>query len=476
MRIIVKGLKSSYEPEHLARVFYPSARISTEKLCKDDIIFVRLGTISTLAAVRIGGVLHYTRTCIKDAQDKQFALAQQLYRLLSSVTGIVPKWGLLTGVRPVRLVHDLHASGLSSDEIIARLHNECFVNKDKIDLSLDIAQRQIPIIAQSADNSYSLYISIPFCPSRCSYCSFVSTSISGAAKLIEPYVDKLCLEIKDTADMAKQNKLKLETIYIGGGTPTAVSAQQLRRILAAVKASFDIANVCEYTVEAGRPDCTTREKLDIIKEYGATRISINPQTMCDSVLAAIGRKHTAEDIIRCYDDARKAGHDNINMDIIAGLPTDTVNGFGYSLDKVISLAPENITVHTLTLKRASNIVIKHTDTQYADVEQMLNYTKKLANYDYKPYYMYRQKNTLQSLENTGFSKAGYECLYNVYIMEEIHSILAVGAGGSTKLCGHNGRIERIFNYKYPTEYVNQFDKLLEKKKGVNDFYAGNMDT
>ena len=236
---------------------------------------------------------------------------------------------------------------------------------------------------------------------------------------------------------------------------------------------FDLPALEEFTVEAGRPDCTDEEKLRIIKEYGATRISINPQTFSDEVLRNIGRRHTAQDILDCYRTARRVGHDNINMDLIAGLPGDTVEGFRHSLQTALDLEPENITVHTLTLKRASNLVVEHRAADYADVAAMVESCELLEKAGYRPYYLYRQKGTLQNLENVGWCKPGYECLYNIYIMEEVHTILSAGAGGSTKLVApgaRHGKIERIFNYKYPTEYIDRFDTILARKEGVKQFY------
>ncbi|MFR6475219.1 MAG: coproporphyrinogen dehydrogenase HemZ, partial [Faecalibacterium sp.] len=257
-----------------------------------------------------------------------------------------------------------------------------------------------------------------------------------------------------------------------------LSAAQLRQLMGTVRDCFDLSTLVEYTVEAGRPDCTDAEKLAVIKEYGATRISINPQTFSDEVLANIGRKHSAQDILDCCAEARAAGHDDINMDLIAGLPGDTVEGFEKSLRQAIALDPENITVHTLTLKRASRIVIEdQKENDYADVAAMLEKCHLLAEAGYRPYYLYRQKNTLQNLENVGWCKPGHEGYYNIYIMEEVQTILSAGAGGSTKLVADGGRrMQRIFNFKYPTEYIQRFDEVLERKKGVADFYDHDLGT
>ena len=245
-----------------------------------------------------------------------------------------------------------------------------------------------------------------------------------------------------------------------------------------VRENFDLSKVVEYTVEAGRPDCTDAEKLAVIKEYGATRISINPQTFSDEVLANIGRKHSAQDILACYADARRAGHEDINMDLIAGLPGDTVEGFEHSLRQAIALQPENITVHTLILKRASRIVIEdQKENDYADVAAMLEKCHLLAEAGYRPYYLYRQKNTLQNLENVGWCKPGHEGYYNIYIMEEVQTILSAGAGGSTKLVADGGkRMQRIFNFKYPNEYIQRFAEVLDRKKGVAEFYDHDLGT
>ena len=330
----------------------------------------------------------------------------------------------------------------------------------------------------SAPKTYSLYIGIPFCPSRCSYCSFVSCNLDRDRKLVQPYVDCLCKEVAEIRAQAECAGLTLCSIYIGGGTPTSLSAAQLRQLMGTVRENFDLSKVVEYTVEAGRPDCTDAEKLAVIKEYGATRISINPQTFSDAVLANIGRKHSAQDILDCYADARRAGHEDINMDLIAGLPGDTVEGFEHSLRQAIALQPENITVHTLTLKRASRIVIEdQKENDYADVAAMLEKCHLLAEAGYRPYYLYRQKNTLQNLENVGWCKPGHEGYYNIYIMEEVQTILSAGAGGSTKLVADGGkRMQRIFNFKYPNEYIQRFAEVLERKKGVAEFYDHNLGT
>ena len=317
-----------------------------------------------------------------------------------------------------------------------------------------------------------LYIHIPFCVSKCGYCDFYSVPDKD---LMRGYVSALLNHIRDYGRTC--SGYTVDTVYIGGGTPTSLSAAQLRRLMRQMADCFPLDGIEEYTVEAGRPDCTDAEKLAVIKEYGATRISINPQTFSDEVLAAIGRRHSAQAILDCFTEARAAGHKDINMDLIAGLPGDTVEGFERSLRQAIALDPENITVHTLTLKRASRIVMDQQEQSYADVAAMLERCSLLPAAGYRPYYLYRQKNTLQNLENVGWSKPGSEGFYNIYIMEEVQTILSAGAGGSTKLVDAAGhRMQRIFNFKYPNEYIQRFEEVLERKKGVAAFYDHDLGT
>ena len=476
MNICVRGLSSVYEPENVARLFFANARLVRRLSRKEDGVLARAGR-RLAAGVRLGGrctVLYAPRPA--DEKQAELALAGLVYELLKQATGVRPPWGMLTGVRPVRIIHDRRAAGLS-DEAIHRLFVDTYdCTEAKFRLAKSIADLQRHILAARKPRDYSLYIGIPFCPSRCSYCSFVSLSTQREGRLMEPYLEALCREIKAIRDRAEDCGLDLKTIYIGGGTPTSLSADGLRKLMGTVAECFDLSRLEEYTVEAGRPDCTDAEKLAVLKEYGASRISINPQTFSDAVLERIGRKHSAADILRCFEEARAAGHDNINMDLIAGLPGDTVEGFEKSLATAISLSPENITVHTLTLKRASNLVIGHADSDYGDVAAMLEKCSALSEAGYRPYYLYRQKGTLQNLENTGWCKPGKEGYYNIYIMEEVHSILSAGAGGSTKLVQPGGdKIQRIFNYKYPAEYINGFDTILQRKEGVSEFYARYLD-
>ena len=382
---------------------------------------------------------------------------------------------MVTGIRPVKKVNELLERGLGKAEIFSALKEKYFVSDEKLELACRTAVTQAEALKALDKRSYSLYVSVPFCPSRCSYCSFVSHSIesAGAKKLLPDYVKKLCEEIAQTAEIAEELGLRLDTIYIGGGTPTALSAEQLEAVMSAVKKNFDISKIREYTVEAGRSDTITEKKLEIIRDFGATRISVNPQTMNDSVLEAIGRRHTAKDVVSAFEAARRLGFGNINMDVIAGLPTDTPESFARTVETLCGLDPESITIHTLTVKRSSKLFSEEERRVDGRVSEMVDFGQKyLLEKGYLPYYLYRQKNTVDNLENVGFAKAGYECLYNIYIMEEAQTILAAGAGGSTKLVNtETGKIERLFNYKFPYEYISRYDKMIAKKDGIVNFFS-----
>ena len=332
------------------------------------------------------------------------------------------------------------------------------------------------ILELSQPKSFSLYVGIPFCPSRCGYCSFVMSSIERAKKLIDPYVNLLCEEIKKTSQIANALGLRLETVYFGGGTPTTLNAEQLNRILGTVKTFFDMSTCREFTVECGRPDTIDEERLYALKENKVDRISINPQTLNDDVLIEIGRKHTAQQFFDAFELARKCGFNNINTDLIAGLPTDSFDSFKNSLDLIRNLSPESITVHTLCMKRAAALTTQGVTLDAENASQarrMLDYTQSTLTSDgYIPYYLYRQSRMVGNLENVGWSKKGFESLYNVFVMDETHTILSCGSGGVTKLKLYGtDYLERIFNFKYPYEYIDRFDEIIQRKNEINIFYG-----
>lgn len=471
-----------YELEKLVRIFLPFEKIEfldTKEISECSAVTEINGNKAKTDLYLGDKTFHCEKPISPDAEDisaeQELKLALCLFECFKEATGYTAPWGILTGVRPAKLFSRLsknHSKAFAEDYFI----NVLLVDENKLSLCKEAVAGEENITSLSLRNSYSLYISIPFCPTRCSYCSFVSHSVEQAKKLIPKYVELLCRELEITAEIAKRNSLKLETVYIGGGTPTAVSAEELELIMQTVKNNFPIENIREYTVEAGRPDTVTAQKLKVIKKYGATRISINPQTMSDSVLEAIGRRHTAEDTVNAFKLAREIGFDNINMDLIAGLPTDTLESFKSTVNKVIALEPESVTVHSLSLKRSSNMstggLLPETKAGKTAALMVDFARESLRKAGIVPYYMYRQSKTVGNLENVGYSKKGYECLYNVYIMDETHSILACGASAVTKLREPGGNyIERIFNYKYPYEYIDRFQEIINRKDGINGFYT-----
>ena len=473
MQLLLVNYDTHYEIEQLSRMFFRQLTVSKHTsipaLPEKDYILIKKTETGFDISIDTDGKQDKTSVTIDpEGAKEEMQLCTAAYKLYEKVLGHGLPWGVLTGVRPVRLMRNLYKTEEKLQDVIEKFRNTYLVSDEKIQLCTDVFNLQQPVIDSGRPKDYSLYISIPFCPSRCSYCSFVSTSIKSAGHLMQGYVDNLCEEIRYTARKAEETGLNLKTIYMGGGTPTAITAPMLEQVMKTVQECFDLSKVEEYTVEAGRPDCTDIEKLQIIKKYGANRVSINPQTFSDNVLKAIGRNHSHADFLRCVEDARKVGFDSINMDLIAGLPEDTVEGFEKSLRGCIELGAENITVHTLTMKRASNLVIRNEEHHYDDVEKMIAKNSILAEYGYKPYYMYRQKSTVKNLENVGFSQSGHESLYNIYIMEEIQTIISCGAGGVSKVVGPKGELKRIYNYKYPHEYIKEFAAIIARKDEVFD--------
>lgn len=411
--------------------------------------------------------LHCTVSFDKNTVEHE--LCRLVYHILSQKLGITPPWGLMTGIRPVKKVTELMKQGMSREQIFSALTEKYEISPPKLNLAYETAVNQLPVLDKIDSKAVSLYVSIPFCPTRCSYCSFVSHSMDSAIKLMPDYVKVLCRELEIIGKIVKEAAVKIDTVYFGGGTPTSISAQELHTIMECVQKNFDLGNVREYSVEAGRPDTITEEKLHIIKELGAQRISVNPQTLNDDVLRVIGRKHSGEDAVRAFELARKVGFTNINTDLIAGLPTESAESFRHTLDRIIGLEPESITVHTLTIKRAANLFEKGNENVSNPAAEMVDYSvEKLMKNGYLPYYMYRQKNTVDNLENVGYAKKGYESCYNIFIMDETQTILGAGCAASTKLVYPNGKISRIHNYKFPYEYIRRFDQLMDKKNEIID--------
>ena len=482
MTVYIKNHSFHYETENLVRLFFPNEKLDiTQEVpeeLSDPYIYTELtedngGSLIDIS-LKIGNYRDSASCTCDDNDDTELQTVMLLYDMLVRFTGIEQPWGLLTGVRPVKLLRKLCAEG-GFDYAVDKFRDKFRVSEEKIALITETEQNERKIIELSGEKSFSLYISIPFCPSRCSYCSFVSASVEKTKRLIEPYVGLLCREIEETAKYAKEKELVLESVYMGGGTPTTLSAEQMSRVLCAVRDNFDLSNCREFTVEAGRPDTITPEKLKAIADCGVDRISINPQTLNDDVLKNIGRRHTAKEAVDAFALAREYGFDHINTDLIVGLPGDTFESFKSTLDRICELDPESITVHTLSMKRASALTQdgKCLDTEEAKTAvNMLSYaSRKLHECGYAPYYLYRQSRMVGNLENTGWSKPHKEGIYNVFIMDETHTILACGAGAVTKLKNNKKDcLERIFNFKYPYEYTDRFDEIIERKKRIGTFY------
>ncbi|MDD6989154.1 coproporphyrinogen dehydrogenase HemZ [Ruminococcus sp.] len=475
MNLYVKNHNFWFELENLTRLFFPNEKINVFKTfdsVEQPYIYTE---VSDKVKIEVS-INNFQKSLVADkTDDNELTSAQLLYKLLCQYSGYTQPWGVLTGVRPVKLFRRL-CEELGEEGARNKFLNEFYVSPEKLELAEMTEKNEKKILNLSRSESFSLYVGIPFCPSRCSYCSFVMSSVERAKKLIEPYTELLCEEIKATAQIASDLGLRLETVYFGGGTPTTLNAEQLNKVLKTVRNSFDMSTCREFTVEAGRPDTIDKERLCALKENKVDRISINPQTINDNVLREIGRKHTSEQFFNAFELARKCGFDNINTDLIAGLPTDTLESFVNSLDSIRALSPECVTIHTLCMKRASTLTNIGTTLNREDAEtagKMLEYTQKSLTLDeYIPYYMYRQSRMVGNLENVGWSKKGFESLYNVYVMDETHTILACGSGGVTKLKNNEtDYLERIFNFKYPYEYVDRFNELIERKSSIMRFYG-----
>lgn len=386
-------------------------------------------------------------------------------------------WGKVTGIRPVKIARTMLKNGKTEKDFSDMFQNDMSVSADKTKLTLDIAKREIDVLKDIKSNDICVYVGVPFCRTRCLYCSFVTYSAASNKKYMPAFVECLMKEIEYTAELLKKTDYNISGLYFGGGTPTTLSSSDLRKIISKCYECFDLSNLKEFTVEAGRPDTIDREKLNVLKECGVTRISINPQTMNNKILEVIGRAHTAEDIYESYELARKCGFDNINMDLIAGLPTETFELFCNSVNSVINLNPECITVHTMSIKRGSVLHEKLGDYALTDektVERMIDYSfRNLIDNGYNPYYLYRQKHMVGNFENIGYSKNGRECLYNIMIMEETNSIVSVGCGGVTKIVNlPNDRIERVFNVKEAMDYVTRIDEMCRRKDVILDWLKG----
>lgn len=471
---VLKGHGLQNDVQTMIQVFLPNSRYALrEDVAADGLsVFSRMEKgIASAMLYRNGEKtaewsMEYPEDGLTEKEQKRI-VKRTLYELLRRETGIEPRWGLLTGVRPAKLISGMLAEGKSDAECMAFLTGKYLVAESKARLALQVAKAEREILQNTRPEEISLYIGIPFCPTRCLYCSFAAYPLAQYKNRVDEYLDALFRELEFLAEYSRAFTLK--NIYIGGGTPTSLDEGQFARLLEKVEELFHPSAEMEYTVEAGRPDTITREKLRRMKEYGVNRISINPQTMNEETLRRVGRMHDVEDIRRVFREAREEGHGNINMDIILGLPGETPADVAHTLREMEALAPDNLTVHTLAVKRASRLreeLEQYDMTAAEDMEEMLVLAAESAKrMGMEPYYMYRQKNMVGNFENVGYCRPGMEGVYNVQIMEEKQTILAAGAGASTKTVDPaTDRIERIFNVKSVEDYIGRIDEMIERKR------------
>ena len=412
----------------------------------------------------------------ESVRERRRTLQQSYYKAAVQLLPSVPAWGALAGVRPTKISTKHMLSGGTAKSADKLLKDVYYVTPERRKLAVDCSESTVNAARLLDDSDVSLYVGIPFCPTRCTYCSFVSRTVGKKTELLNPYLEALLKEIEITGRLLAESGKHVRTVYIGGGTPTTLSSGQMARLLDAIRDSFDMSRCIEFTVEGGRPDTLDEEKLRTIFEHGADRMSINPQTMEDHVLRACGRPHKAADVVRAYGEAVSAGFRAINMDLIAGLPDDSLEGFKRSLDGVAALNPANITVHTLALKKGADLFEKRVSLPTPEeVTEMVAYANEtLRSLGYKPYYLYRQKYMSGSFENVGWSRDGLDCLYNIYMMEEVHTIISLGGGGMNKVNLPGGKIERFHNPKFPEQYIEMLDSVLSQKEELFALMKGSL--
>ena len=400
--------------------------------------------------------------------QRRHAIGRCFFLAAREVLGSAPPWGMLTGVRPDKPVTWALAAGKTALQALQMMEEEYFVSPDRAALAVETGGVALRAARDLGKQDIAVYVGIPFCPTRCAYCSFVSQSVERSFALVPPYVDALVEEIRSGGKMVRETGLRVRSFYMGGGTPTTLSAEQMDRVLTAFEEAFDRGHCDEITVEAGRPDTITAEKLAVLKAHGVTRVSVNPQTMEDHVLRAIGRRHTAADIEAAMELVAGYGFPHVNMDLIAGLPADTPEGFRRSLDRCLAFGTDNVTVHTLALKKGSRILLEGLPIPGPeDVAAMLDYAAPaLRKAGYSPYYLYRQKYMSGSFENTGWCRPGYTGLYNIYMMEELHTILSLGGGGMNKINLPEEKLARYHNPKIPQDYISRIDTILQQKDEI----------
>ena len=502
MILKINGDINRYYVQTLCMVFFPGATFGENETPGEGVPEVTVevlhdstaNSVSAYVSIKLNDKLCEATSAVSLDEEMTFsnhesiAVGRAIFAAGKELLGHTPPWGILTGVRPAKVALGLFRSGkgiLKSKKI---LRDEYFLNPQKAALAVSVASAESKILKKIQNNSCSLYISIPFCPTRCAYCSFVSYTTQRLLSMIEEYLDALLVDIDETFEIINKLGMKVSTVYIGGGTPTTLSAEQLELLFNKLEEHISPDDLLEFTLEAGRPDTITAEKLAVAKAHGVTRVSVNPQTLSDDILREIGRRHTVEDFYKAYKIAKDSGIKDINVDLIAGLPGDDFKNFSETVDKIIELAPTNITVHTFCVKKASD-ALRNNSSVYSlnggDAAKSVSYSQLKTKFaGYRPYYMYRQKNTVGNLENVGFSIEGHEGLYNVYMMEETQTIFAVGAGAVTKLVRQDNpdpekpSIKRLSRPKYPYEYLRDAKErrengesfLGDERKTILDFF------
>ena len=491
MKVIIDGAINVYYVQTLCMIYFPGTKFAEDEVITPEtpILHLRLREddtqITAEASLQIGERTEFATHSTPHVPERtvertrKLAVGAAVTQVCGDMLDYRPSWGMLTGVRPSKVATQLLLSGVDRAEVERQLSAEYFVIPKKAALATEVACNEQKIIGNPDKKDCSVYIAIPFCPTRCAYCSFVSYTSKRLLSLIPEYLTRLTSEIHRMFETIRALGLRVRTVYIGGGTPTILSADQLRFLLGQIAAETDVSQLLEYTLESGRPDTIDAEKLHVAKELGVNRISVNPQSLCDEVLRGIGRSHSVDDFFRAYEIAERSGISIINTDLIVGLPGDTFPTFAYTYDRILELAPANITVHTFCVKKSADIL--HTgENVYSihggDAGKCVDYSQiRAEQMGYLPYYMYRQKNTVGNFENVGFAQPGTEGLYNIYMMEEVHSIFAAGAGAVSKLVDYvpetqgKSTIRRLFNPKYPYEYLRA-DTEEEMKNATLEFY------
>lgn len=485
INILTAGYEFNHDIYELIRVFFPYAKFNVIESLED----YTAGYLIKMELVNIGDDLYaishllFNKTIVSTCQENinminiernkemtlRIGIKKSLFITLTKGLDKSHAWGILTGIRPTKVIHNLIQKDLPIDRIKEILNKEYMISLDKISLLMEISKNQMKHLYPIDSNKYSLYIGIPFCPSRCTYCSFPSLPIEKYSCHVNDYLEKLIYELKNIKEIMHNHKIN--TVYIGGGTPTSIPLEKLRKIIRFVYDCFGKENIKEFTVEAGRPDTINKAVLKMLTEEGINRISINPQSMNDNTLKLIGRNHSHHDIIEAYELAKEMGINIINMDLIVGLPNEGVTDIKNTINIIRKLNPENLTIHTLAIKRGSNF-IDHKDSFLTQnnkvIEEMLNETHIYANeMNLKPYYLYRQKNMMGNFENIGYSKPGLECVYNISIMEEKETIIGAGVGSTSKVYNpDNNGLSRAFNFRSLKEYLTRIDEEVKKKKNL----------